>query len=199
VSRTAYWIDHQKRALEFEAGDFVSHLRGSDLSVGRVIEVWPAIGMVDVEWPEGSRRHPVEELQIVDKDESLALPPTTDSRPVTDIVRPGKQLVDRVATAYVKKAIYWASKDRKYRASRLEKTDGCYNCPRCKDIPLRATNYKRREGKSVPLLACPGCLFIIKTSDIFGHPDCEHEHPSHVHQECDQELEPVMLDDGGLF
>lgn len=174
MSRSAYWIDHQTRALEYKVGDYVSQVGGNALPTGRVVEVWPAIGMVDVEWPTGNQRHPVEELQLLDRSESVAIAPETDSRPSTDMVRPGRGAsASRVAHAFVKKALYWAGKDRKYRATQLEQSDGCYSCPRCKDIPLRKTNYKRIEGRSVRLLACPACLFVIRTKDIFGHPDCD--------------------------
>ena len=76
----------------------------------------------------------------------------------------------RVAEAWVKKALYWASSDRKYRATDDECSSGSYTCPRCKQESLRKAVYKRRGGVSEKLLGCPKCLFLIKREDIIGDP-----------------------------
>jgi len=79
--------------------------------------------------------------------------------------------IRRVAEAYVKKALYWASKDRQYRASGGEIDADAFNCPKCKEAILRPASYKRQGGQSEHLLGCPHCLFLIKKCDIIGHPD----------------------------
>jgi hypothetical protein len=82
-----------------------------------------------------------------------------------------KRASARVAQAYVKKALYWAAVDRKYRATLEECETGNFRCPRCKDVFLRNASYKRENGSSVRLLGCPECLFLILPTDIENHPD----------------------------
>jgi hypothetical protein len=216
--------------------------------MGRVVAVYPAIGMVDVQWPHGSERHPVEELQRYEEENYIPTPVDqasvpggtpvsdldTDGTPIpkvaeTDGIRdwlPGgigdktspdsvssEQLAKgikvemehtsdpniareiaidhltedakyydkletiekhgnrRVAEAWVKKALYWASSDRKYKCSDEEGTSGEYLCPKCRQATLRKAVYKRRGGQSEKLLGCPNCLFLIKKTDIIGDPD----------------------------
>lgn len=190
-SRTAAYVDYQQRASEFSVGDLVYPFMSGDADIiGRVMAVWPAIGMVDVEWPHGSERCPVESLQQYQaKDYRPAdvghdnipggsgsvsvpggppeeLPGDTEGQPSRDV-----QKVGRVAHAWVKKALYWASRDRQYRATKREIADGKYICPKCKQVPLRPAVYKRRDGVSEPLLGCSNCLFLIKRLDIIGHPE----------------------------
>ncbi len=169
-SATTY-VNWQQRATEFSVGDVVVPFGGFDSMSGRVTAVWPAIGMIDVEFPTGSKRYPAEELQRFDGDGN-AMPPTDDSVPggqptVSVPGGPYKQASsERVAEAHMKRSLYWASKDRKYRMTSGEESAGCPNCPKCKDVPLKRAIYKRRDGSSDRLMGCPGCMFLIKDADI---------------------------------
>lgn len=189
-------------------------LLGSD-NVGRVVQVFPAIGMVDLQWPNGVVRFPVEELQRLVVNDSGAVfpdPPNPvnedvpagagvvpvsggpiehlpekleESQPpstlpeaespkrtnLDDMARKNASAVSRLAETYVKQALYWASKDRHYQATRGELESNSYTCPKCKDACLKPASYKRAEGASEKLLACPNCLFLIKRCDIIGHPE----------------------------
>lgn len=55
----------QARGQEFAVGQSVRLVGSGDTAEGRVVAVWPAIGMVDVQWPHTANRHPVEDLQII--------------------------------------------------------------------------------------------------------------------------------------
>ena len=125
---------------------------GSKDHHGTVVAIYPAIGMVDVQFPFGSARYPVEDLQIADLDiepvQYDSIPGGLGTKPVN-----------------AKTALYWADKDRKYRMCRDELKP---TCPRCKGVELKKTIYKRVGGKSERLLCCPECLFLIKTTDILG-------------------------------
>lgn len=165
------FVNYQQRATEFSVGEVVVPFGGFDSMSGRVTAVWPAIGMIDVEFPTGSKRYPAEELQRFDKDGD-AQPPTDDSVPggQPTVSVPGgpykEACSERVAEAHQKRSIYWASRDRKYRMTSGEEAGGCPNCPKCKDIPLKRAVYKRRDGSSDRLMGCPGCMFLIKDADI---------------------------------
>ena len=164
---------------------------------GRVVAVFPAIGQVDLEFPWGSGRYPVGDVQRV-TDISI-IPPNSEHATVPGgtgtagvpggpVARTAAEALDRVLHAYVKKALYWGSKDRHYRATKGELDGGKYACPKCKadeesgERPyLRATNYKRSEGQSHRLLGCPSCLFLIKPCDIIGDPGYgDHDHHDHA-------------------
>lgn len=160
-------MDYQQRAAEFSVGNPVS-LINTEGMIGRIMAVFPAIGMVDVEWPHGSQRLPVEELQLL-KDAEDKIPPQSDNVPGGA----KNAALARVAQAFVKKALYWGAPDRKYRASQGEIDSGQYLCPKCKEYILRPASYKREEGSSVRLLGCGSCLFLIKPCDILGHPENE--------------------------
>lgn len=186
-------VNYQERASEFSPGDYVVPFGYSKDLSGRVTAVWPAIGMVDVEFSAGNKRYPVEDLQRVDADDAGVIPPFTDSAPGggTTVSVPGgpheqlpRELVReaphhastrRVAQAFVKKSLYWSGKDRQYRATAPEVVTGHYLCPRCRakgiESPLKPAAYKRREGVSEKLLGCGECLFLIKKSDIVNCPD----------------------------
>lgn len=177
------YVDYQRRAKDFQVGDIVyPFILGDDNLCGRVQAVWPAIGMVDVEWPTGSERVPVEDLQRYEAKDYIPPAVGDDNIPGgagTVGVAGGPtrlphtssdQSVERVARAFVKKALYWAATDRQYRATRGELDGRSYTCPRCKGAPLRRAVYKRRSGQSVPLLGCGKCLFLIKKEDIVGDP-----------------------------
>ena len=176
--KTAY-VDYQQRASEFSVGDLAIPLGvGVDEpAAGRIVAVYPAIGMVDLEFPYGPGRYPVEDLQRIT---GINVDPPQvghDNTPggAGTVSVPGGPVpstsVDRVAKAYVKKAIYWASKDRRYRATQSELGAGGYTCPKCKETNLRPVRYKRRGGRSEALMACPTCLFLVKPCDIIGHPE----------------------------
>jgi hypothetical protein len=176
-------VDWQQRATEFSVGDrVVPYGHGDDLA-GRVSAVWAAIGMVDVEFPHGSKRYGVEDLQRLDSDGVPFTPETSTvpAGPGTVSVPGGPHpktaqtaSIERIARAFVKKSLYWAAKDRQYRATRPEADTGHYCCPKCKrqgvKTILKPAAYKRRDGQSERLLGCPGCLFLIKKSDILNDP-----------------------------
>jgi hypothetical protein len=205
------YIDYQQRAAEFRVGDAVVPWGAAPHFAGRVVAVFPAIGMVDVEFSIGNKRYPVEDLQRIRPSQPV-IGPVTDSVPggagtvpvpngpykninvvdrPTPVVEVGEQeeaslrqerqdrvkassdLAARVATAFVKKAVYWNGADRKYRATTGELTSKVYYCPKCKDVPLKKAVYKRVGGQSERLFGCPSCLFLIHRRDLIGHPDCE--------------------------
>lgn len=166
------FVNYQERATEFQVGDVVVPFGMFDSQAGRVTAVWPAIGMVDVEMPTGNARLPVEDLQRFDANGN-AIPTHTESTPggrgtvsVPGGPYPMRPNVGRVMDAHVKRALYWAEKDRKYRMNRSESDCGKPNCPRCDHGPLSRAVYKRRDGSSERLLGCKGCLFLIKDADI---------------------------------
>jgi len=145
--------NYQEVASNFQIGMKVfPFFGGSKDHHGTVVAIYPAIGMVDVQFPFGSARYPVEDLQIADLDIE---PVNYDSIPGGLGTKP----------VNAKTALYWADKDRKYRMCRDEVKP---TCPRCKGIELKKTVYKRMGGKSERLLCCPECLFLIKTTDILG-------------------------------
>lgn len=155
--------------------------------------MYPAIGMADVQFPTGTTRYPVEDLQRLEVtpkgavlpapagEEHASVPGGAQTVITESKGKPGEaapqekaaaeQQVRRVAEAFVKKALYWASKDRHYKATTSECESGQYKCPKCKDAVLRKATYQRAEGKSEHLLGCPNCLFLIKKCDIIGDPD----------------------------
>lgn len=162
------FLDFQERAKEFSVGDSVVPYGMFDSQAGRVTAVWPAIGMVDVEISGGNRRFPVEELQRFGKD--FHPDPTHSNSGMAGMVSvsPGP-LTDRVAAAFQKKSLYWASQDRKYRMTKAELECGKPSCPRCQDAPpLKKAIYKRESGISERLHGCPECMFLIKDCDIIG-------------------------------
>ena len=167
------YVNYQERATEFSVGDIVVPFGLWDSQSGRVTAVWPAIGMLDVEFPVGNRRFPVEDLQRMDNG-GTAAPPDTDSVPggggtvsVPGGPYPSAKAASRVAQAYVRKALYWAEKDRQYRMTRPESASTRPDCPKCgSGNPLQKAIYKRRDGSSERLMGCPGCMFLIKGADI---------------------------------
>ena len=167
--RSTQYVDYQRRSQAFELGMRVYPFFGGNPSrSGLVIAIFPAIGMVDVQFPHGSQRYPVEDLVVdtsgdylnIYEDDQDTIPGGAGTVPVTS--RAVKKQASRVAYKYMKQAVYWYKKDRTYRQCRNEEKP-C--CPKCK-TPLGNTVYKRRGGKSNKLLACYTCLFIIKPSDI---------------------------------
>jgi len=161
------FVNYQAKATEFSVGDVVVPFGLFDSQAGRVTAVWPAIGMVDVEFPTGNRRFPVEDLQRMT--DGAADPPRTDSSAgdAATVSVPGGPSPQRVAQAHFRQALYWASADRKYRMTRAESESGCACCPRCEGKPpLKKAVYKREDGSSQRLLGCPTCMFLIKETDI---------------------------------
>ena len=194
--RTAY-VDYQQRASEFAVGDIVyPFMSGNSDNSGRVMAVYPAIGMCDVEWPHGSERMAVEDLQQYEaKDyrppevghdnvpggaESVTVPGGPTKLPHKSASVDLEASSRRVAEAFVKRSIYWGAKNRKYRATKAEIQAGKFGCPKCRaaEVHLRKVNYKRSEGRSDNLFGCPSCMFVINRSDLIGHPDyVEHHEP----------------------
>jgi hypothetical protein len=139
--------------------------------------------MVDVEMANGNKRYPAEDLQKMDPS-ATSVPPMTDSAPGEEhgsVSVPGGPYpatsvpetyqikgASRVAVAHVKKSLYWAEKDRRYRMTRPETDASCPTCPKCAGTPLKKAVYKRRDGSSEKLLGCPGCMFLIKDLDILN-------------------------------
>jgi len=153
-------VNYQERAKQFSPGDLATPYGYNFAVAGRVVAVYPGIGMVDLETANGAKRYPVEELQKWDAATGSPVPPFTDSVPGGSPTTPVTASAKRVA-------IYWANKDRQYRMRKDESSQGRPCCPKCgKDFPLSKTNYKRRNGLSESLLGCHNCLFLIKTDDI---------------------------------
>lgn len=175
------YADYQERALEFSVGDAVVPYYNNVERAGRVTAVYPAIGMVDVEFPHGNKRYPVEEITKLFSDRTWVDSPLSDSAPGSSgtVSVPGgpyppiitnqvvQKMASRVAQAFVKKSLYWAQADRQYRATREEKALEHFKCPKC-DVGLKPAIYKRRGGTSEKLFGCPSCLFLIKRDDILA-------------------------------
>jgi hypothetical protein len=60
-------MDYQLLATQYKVGDSVKPFGATTDQVGRIVSLWPAIGMVDVNFPTGTRRFPVEEITKVDE------------------------------------------------------------------------------------------------------------------------------------
>jgi len=194
----------QARGQMFAVGQAVALVNGSPTDEGRVIAVWPAIGMVDVQFPHTNYRLPVEDLQIINPANDTYITPMHETVPGgagsaamvsqgkpqnQDLIQgfdPPVQLVEdvgdigmmasRVARAHIKKALYWNGKDRKYRSTRVEGATGHYGCPKgsC-DGTLKPAVYKRQDSASVKLLGCPKCMFLIRKQDIIDGAECDVE------------------------
>jgi predicted RNA-binding Zn-ribbon protein involved in translation (DUF1610 family) len=175
--KTAGSPTYQQRVTEFERGQRVFPFFTDEYHAGTVVAVWPAIGMVDVEFPQGYLRMPVEELQRVNDSSPVMTPdPNHNSIPggagtVPVSAGPFAESVSRVARAHVKQAMYWGAVDRKYRATKSEIESGAYTCPKCGEDVLKKAIYKRDSGASDKLYGCPACLFLIKRCDIIGDPE----------------------------
>ena len=171
MQRNAYDSHYQDIAAELSVGDLVvPYGQGTEYSAGRIVALWPGIGMAEVQFSQGSRRYPVEDLVRLNQDRQVD-PPHHDSVAggLPNVPVSGGPVIstNRVASAFVKQALYWAARDRKYRPSRAEGGTGSYCCPKCGgDASLRHTTYAREDGRSVKLLACPSCLFLIREDDI---------------------------------
>lgn len=71
----------QARGQEFQVGQSVQLVNGGNTDVGRVVASYPGIGMVQVQWPHTSYRHPVEELQIVNPGDDPYVTPMHEDVP----------------------------------------------------------------------------------------------------------------------
>lgn len=167
-------VNYQELAREFSVGDQVYPYPGDVGLVGQVNEVYPAIGMVQVQVPGGSVQVPVEDITRAKG--NAPLPPEMDSTPggAGSVPVSGGPSAERVARAFVlaslkKNALYWAEADRKYRATQTEQGEKSYYCPKCKDVCLKPAVYRRENGASMRLLGCPTCLFLIERDAVIGH------------------------------
>jgi len=171
----------QARAQEFAVGMSVSLINGGRTDVGRVSAVYPAIGMVDVEFPHTSTRLPVEDVLILSPDSEFVTPLhenvpggagtesfVSEGGPQDNLIDTVlEEAIKRVAAVHLKKALYWNGRDRKYRCTRSEHHGGAYLCPKkgCDGV-LKPSIYKRVDGMSVRLMGCPSCMFLIREKDI---------------------------------
>lgn len=181
------YVDYQKRTREFQVDDLVIPRHAPVEAAGRVTAVWPAIGQLDVTFSQGTSRYPVEDLIKLNKDKTWIAPPHSNTIPggAGSVSVPGGpyppkkyakrstrgQMATRVIHAHIKNALYWHNRDRKYKATRCEREDGSYGCPRCPGVTLKPAIYKRENGMSVRLMGCPACMFLIRVDDIDGHPN----------------------------
>lgn len=163
-------VNPQVLARQYSRGDIVAHVSAPQHGL-RVVAVWDGIGMVDVLSAMGQKRIPAEELSLAGS--SATVPPEVELDSSTAIqwcsVSRGQsaQNIRKLASEFLKKGLYWSGVDRKYRPTRAEKAQKVQLCPKC-CVPMKPTRYKRREGLSERLLACPTCLFLIKPCDIEG-------------------------------
>jgi hypothetical protein len=162
------YVDYQERGQEFSVGDRAAPFGFMEAMAGTVTAVYPAIGMVDIEFPgSGNRRFPAEDLQRFN-DEGNVIPTHVNSTPGgTPTVR-----VPAGGSGRGVRAMYWVECDRRYRMNKNELASGRPCCPRCgPESPLKKAIYKRRDGQSTRLMGCPNCMFLVKTDDIVNHPN----------------------------
>jgi hypothetical protein len=155
----------QRRAKLFMPGDMVCPFGKPEFVSGIVVEVFPKIGMVDVEFPDRVTRYQADELR------NLSNPQYFD--PQGNVMQARKASAKKAA--FDKSALYWAAPDRKYRATRDELPYGPYKCPRCKTeegecVPMRKSTLQRTEGKNFKIWVCPSCTFAIQDSDVINCP-----------------------------
>lgn len=182
--------NYQALAAQFRVHDLVVPYGASRDFAGRVVAVYPGIGMIEVQFPMGNKRYPVEDVQRLDSEGNplgtthdtvpgglptvsvsggpVTAPSSPSAEPLSDSKKAAVPSASRVARAHVKQAIYWAEAGRRYKATRAEQSSGVYLCPGCKEEALQPVSYKRQDGKSVRLLGCPGCMFLIRPDDIVG-------------------------------
>ena len=76
------YVDYQQRARRFEIGMRVyPYFLGKPDKSGVVVQIFPAIGMVDVQFPHGVSRYPVEDLVLDTSGDYQNLANTPDSIP----------------------------------------------------------------------------------------------------------------------
>lgn len=162
LARRAF-VDTQDLARTYFPGDIVAMFLGDHDAVGRLLGVYPATGMVDIQWPHGIQRVSAEEIQLVSRDARPTL--EEEAGPVQKVVPIQRQ-------AGAKTAIYWAAPDRKYRASGSERSSGRFGCPKCGKKLVGAT-HRKQGGQAMRILACWKCQFLVDPCDIEGHPSYE--------------------------
>jgi hypothetical protein len=81
VNKDATTYDYQARAREFAVGEYAHPIGAGPMDIGRISEVFPGIGMVQVEFPYGSRRYPVEDVEKIHPSNSPIIPTTTENVP----------------------------------------------------------------------------------------------------------------------
>lgn len=81
MDKSATTYDYQARGREFAVNEFVHPIGAGPMDIGRVSQVWPGIGMVQVEFPYGSRRYPVEDVEKINPAQALVIPTSTDNVP----------------------------------------------------------------------------------------------------------------------
>ena len=76
------YVDYQQRARRFEIGMRVyPYFLGKPDKSGVVVQIFPAIGMVDVQFPHGVSRYPLEDLVLDTSGDYQNLANTPDSIP----------------------------------------------------------------------------------------------------------------------
>ena len=165
VKQASAYTNYQELAGEYAVGDTVIPIGHGPEAEGTVVALYPAIGMVDVQTSVGAKRFPVEDLQRLKPDAASLESLDTNSVPggAGSVPASPKQASPE------KVALYWKTRDRQYHATREECSSGNYGCPKCKESQLKPAIYKRREGASERLFACPNCMFLIKNLDIHEH------------------------------
>lgn len=81
MDKSATTYDYQARGREFAVNEYVHPIGAGPMDIGRVSQVWPGIGMVQVEFPYGSRRYPVEDVEKIHPAQSMVVPSSTDNVP----------------------------------------------------------------------------------------------------------------------
>lgn len=81
MDKDATTYDYQARAREFAVGEYAHPIGAGPLDIGRISEVFPGIGMVQVEFPYGSRRYPVEDIEKIHPSNSPVIPTSTENVP----------------------------------------------------------------------------------------------------------------------
>ena len=181
-------VRYELLAEELSVGDAVIPIGQPVGGVGRVTKIYVGLGMADVQFNGGNTRMPVEDLKYVDEGEhSFApdhdttvggetndepfgvrdvstVPPSEAFTPMLQEMFYEQAVSTKVARRFVKNALYWAGRDRKYRATKSE-CGAFYMCPKC-GADMKKAIYKRMEGASDRLWGCPSCMFLIKDSDI---------------------------------
>lgn len=79
-------VVYQERSRDFNVGDTVVFQGGAYTEAGRVTAVHPGIGMLDVEFPSGWERLPVEDVLRLDE-AGKPMPPGTNSAPVSKTIK----------------------------------------------------------------------------------------------------------------
>lgn len=167
------YVDYQQRAYDLDVGDAVLPLYAEEASAGRIVALYPAIGMADVQFSYGQGRFPVEDLQRISESELGAKAPHFENIPggagtvsVPGGPKPQKRLASakKVALDWMKKALYWDEEPRRYRAPKSELDSGAFSCPRCRHSTMVLRKYKI-QGR---LLVCPNCNFLIKRENVKG-------------------------------